>query len=143
MKVKIKKTIDNAKTPTYGTDGAACFDFYATEKASIAVKSTSELIDTGIAFEVPEGHVMLAFSRSGHGFKNGIRLCNSVGVIDSDYRDSVKVKLVNDSNIPFFIEPGDRILQAMIIPVDRVEFDLVEELSDTVRGTGGLGSTGK
>lgn len=86
---------------------------------------------------------MLAYSRSGHGFKNGIRLCNSVGVIDSDYRDSVKVRLVNDSYVPFSINPGDRILQAMIIPVPSIDLVEVEELSDTERGIGGLGSTGK
>lgn len=143
MRVKFTKTHHNAKIPTYGTSGAACFDFYATESASIPAMTTSELLDTGIAFEIPEGHVMLAFSRSGHGFKNGIRLCNSVGVIDSDYRDSVKVKLVNDSNMPFFIEPGDRILQAMIIPVPSVELIEVDTLGETARGTGGLGSTGR
>ncbi len=143
MKVKIKKTLDNARIPTYGTDGAACFDFYATSKSDVFALDTSELLDTGIAIEVPDGHVLLAFSRSGHGFKNGLRLCNSVGVIDSDYRDSIKVKLVNDSLKDYVIEEGERILQGMIIPVERVEFDLVEELSDTKRGTGGLGSTGR
>ena len=143
MQVNIKKTHVNATVPTYGTDGAACFDFYATEDAYVCKKSTSDLLDTGIAFEIPEGYVMLAFSRSGHGFKNGIRLCNSVGVIDSDYRDSVKVKLVNDSNFGYLINQGDRILQAMILPVEKVLFNLVDELSDTERGHGGLGSTGK
>ena len=143
MNVKIKKTLPNAKIPTYGTDGAACFDFYSTSDGYILPKTTSDLIDTGIAFEVPDNHVMLAFSRSGHGFKNGIRLCNCVGVIDSDYRDSVKVKLVNDQYDDYIYKEGERILQAMILPVERVSFDLVEELSDTARGTGGLGSTGK
>lgn len=143
MKVKFKKTLPNAKKPTYGTDGAACFDFYATSSAIVHPKTTSDLLDTGIAFEIQEGYVMLAYSRSGHGFKNGIRLCNSVGVIDSDYRDSVKVRLVNDSYVPFSINPGDRILQAMIIPVPSIDLVEVEELSDTERGIGGLGSTGK
>lgn len=143
MKVKIKKTLDNARIPTYGTDGAACFDFYATSEADVFALDTSELLDTGIAVEVPDGHVLLAFSRSGHGFKNGLRLCNSVGVIDSDYRDSIKVKLVNDSCKDYVIEEGERILQGMIIPVERITFDLVEELSETVRGIGGLGSTGR
>lgn len=143
MQVKFKKTHHAAKTPTYGTSGAACFDFYATERAIVHPKSKSDLLDTGIAFEIPEGYVMLAYSRSGHGFKNGIRLCNSVGVIDSDYRDSVKVRLVNDSYVPFEIAPGDRILQAMIIPVPTIELIEDDVLSDTERGLGGLGSTGK
>ena len=143
MKVKFKKTLHNAKNPTYGTDGAACFDFYATSSEIVHPKTTSDLLDTGIAFEIPEGYVMLAYSRSGHGFNNGIRLCNSVGVIDSDYRDSVKVRLVNDSYVPFSINPGDRILQAMIIPVPSIALVEVDELNDTARGIGGLGSTGK
>ena len=143
MKVKFKKTLHNAKKPTYGTDGAACFDFYATSSEIVHPKTTSDLLDTGIAFEIPEGYVMLAYSRSGHGFNNGIRLCNSVGVIDSDYRDSVKVRLVNDSYVPFSINPGDRILQAMIIPVPSIALVEVDELNDTARGVGGLGSTGK
>lgn len=143
MQVKFKKTHPNAKTPTYGTEGAACFDFYATSEAIVHPKTTSELLDTGVAFEIPEGYVMLAYSRSGHGFKNGIRLCNSVGVIDSDYRDSIKVRLVNDSPISFEILTGDRILQAMIVPVPRIELVESDELSKTERGLGGLGSTGK
>ena len=143
MKVKFKKTHHEAKMPTYGTNGAACFDFYATDNAIVHPKTTSDMLDTGIAFEIPDGYVMLAYSRSGHGFKNGIRLCNSVGVIDSDFRDSVKVRLVNDSYVPFSVQAGDRILQAMIIPVPSIALVEVEELSDTERGTGGLGSTGK
>ncbi len=143
MLVNFKKKTKEAKTPTYGTDGAACFDFYATESAVICARTTSDMLDTGIAMEVPEGHVLLAFSRSGNGFNNGIRLCNSVGVIDSDYRDSIKVKLVNDSYSQFIVEKGDRILQGMIIPVERVEFCEVDELSETARGPGGLGSSGR
>lgn len=139
--MKLQKLVPHAAVPTYGTPGAACFDLRATEEVSIAPRSAEE-IGTGLAFEVPEGHVMLVFSRSGHGFKNGLRLANSVGVIDSDYRGEVKVKLHNDSHNRQRIAQGDRIAQALVLPVARVSFDLVEELSETERGANGIGSTG-
>ena len=86
---------------------------------------------------------MLVYSRSGHGFKHGVRLANSVGVIDSDYRGEVSIGLRNDSPLRFDYKAGDRLAQAMILPVPMVELVEVEELSDTERGTGGFGSTGK
>lgn len=105
---------------------------------------------TGLAFDIPEGHVMLVFSRSGHGFKYDVRLANCVGVIDSDYRGEVMVKLTkdytlsdeDDHSVPFSVRPGDRIAQAMIIPVERISFAEVDEISSTSRGTGGFGSSG-
>ena len=91
--------------------------------------------------------VMLVFSRSGHGFNHAVRLANSVGVIDSDYRGEVKVKLAcddcPDDEPPLKINPGDRIAQAMVLPIPRVEFEEVTELSATARGQGGFGSTGR
>lgn len=154
MQVKIKKMHPAAQLPEYATSGAACFDLRAlvlTEHDSACVnlsRNCARLFRTGLAFEVPEGHVMLVFSRSGHGFKNGVRLANCVGVIDSDYRGEVMVKLHNDgeftpdsdNHMIFF--NGDRIAQAMIVPVQQVTFAEVEELSSTDRGAGGLGSTG-
>ena len=138
--LKVKKLHPDARLPVYGTDGAACFDLAALEGADIAAHS-SAVIRTALTFEIPEGHVMLIFSRSGHGFKNNIRLANCVGVIDADYRGEVMVKLTSDLS-PFRVEPGDRIAQAMVIPFPRVLFDEVEELSSTERGEGGFGSTG-
>lgn len=86
---------------------------------------------------------MMVYSRSGHGFKSDTRLANCVGVIDSDYRGELMVKLTYDGNeCGELIQPGDRIAQAMIIPVEQVQFELADELSDTERGTGGFGSTG-
>lgn len=85
---------------------------------------------------------MLIFSRSGHGFNYGARLANCVGVIDSDYRGEVKVKITCDESRGIVMERGARIAQAMIVPVPRVHFDEVAELSPTERGTGGFGSTG-
>jgi dUTP pyrophosphatase len=85
---------------------------------------------------------MLVFSRSGHGFNYLTRLANCVGVIDSDYRGTIAVKLVNDGGPPFTIKAGDRIAQGLIVPAPRIDFEVVSELEDTVRGEGGFGSTG-
>ena len=147
MKVKIKLLSPTAKVPTYGTGGAACFDLYADmpEGGVVYVTETCPvLFKTNIAVEVPEGHVMLVYSRSGHGFKHGARLANCVGVIDSDYRGEVGVKLTSDGSLheSLVVKHHDRIAQAMIVPVQQVEFEQVEDLSDTVRGAGGFGSTG-
>jgi dUTP pyrophosphatase len=99
-------------------------------------------LKTGLAFEIPEGYVMKVYSRSGHGFKNGIRLANGTGIIDSDYRGEVMVKMHNDGDTAVLITAGERIAQAMIEPIQQVSFEVVDELSDTARGSGGLGSTG-
>ena len=144
MNVKIKKVHPEAKVPVYGSAGAACFDLYAA--SIIGTESETDrtvLYGTGLQFEVPEGHVMMIYSRSGHGFKHGITLANSTGVIDADYRGEVMVKLTKrDTSIHGMPAVGERIAQAMIIPVEQVIFDEVDELSDTQRGSGGFGSTG-
>ncbi len=142
MKLKVKKLHPNALLPRYATDGAACFDLHTIESGEVAPCGGTFQFRTGLAFEVPVGHVMLIFSRSGHGFKNGISLVNCVGVIDSDYRGEVQVKLRNNSPLRFGFEPGDRIAQAMILPVPVVELELAEDLTETQRGEGGFGSTG-
>lgn len=144
MQVKVKKLHTDAIMPKYATDGSACFDLHATEEAFVDdIAHTSEIIPTGLAFEVPACYVMLIFSRSGHGFKNDVRLANCVGVIDSDYRGEVKVKLTADPNGSLTVKKGDRIAQAMVIPIPSVGLVEVEELTDTERGAGGFGSTGK
>lgn len=139
MKVKIKRVNKNAIIPTYATDGSGAFDFYSTESFSVGLNS--RIVGTGWEMEVPEGHVLLLFSRSGHGFNQGIRLANCVGVIDSDYRGEIKVKLVSDEHFKQF-EKGDRIAQGLIIPIEQVTFMEADELSSTDRGKGGFGSTG-
>lgn len=143
MQVKIQKIHPDAKVPTYGTDGAAAFDLYSIQGGSVFMNNGAKTFDTGLQFEIPEGHVMLVFSRSGHGFKNGIRLANCVGVIDSDYRGEVRVKLTNDGPVTYHVSEGDRIAQGMVLPVEQVEFVVVDELSSTERGVGGYGSTGR
>lgn len=153
MQVKVKKMFDDVQLPEYATPGSACFDIkaYAAIHEDLKEQATAQLLNrkavvfnTGLQFEIPDNHVMLVFSRSGHGFKNDIRLSNCVGVIDSDYRGELKVKLASDSNdatTPF--KHGDRIAQGMIIPYEQVQFVVTDELSSTERGEGGLGSTGK
>lgn len=141
MKLKIQPLHPDAQPPRYATHGAACFDLVAIDGAEIPPMFAATL-RTGLAFEIPEGYEMVILSRSGHGFKHGIRLSNSVGCIDSDYRGEVMVRLHNDGDRPFVVEPGDRIAQAKIVPVQRIEFEVVAELSATARGEGGFGSTG-
>ena len=148
MEIKIKKLTAFAMTPTYGTPGSACFDLYASHPAYIE-SGTHKKVGTGLAFEIPEGHVMLVFPRSGLAAKHYINLSNCTGVIDSDYRGEVSVLLKNnwvdsyDYSRPFEIAYSDRIAQAMVIPVEQVEFVEVSELSQTSRGDGGFGSTGE
>lgn len=137
----VKLLNDSAKMPTYGSEGAACFDLYASDSLGIN-PGRSKVVPTGVAFEIPADHVMLVFSRSGHGYKHGVRLANCVGVIDSDYRGEVVAKLHNDGADGFSVNIGDRVAQAMLLPVSRFELVQVDELSETDRGAGGFGSTG-
>jgi dUTP pyrophosphatase len=148
--LKVKKLHLDAIVPVHQTAGAACFDLHSVLEDDVHLNhgltvnpGTSEVIRTGLAFEVPAGYVMLIYSRSGHGFKNGVRLSNSVGVIDSDYRGEIKVALHNDSRAKFKVANGDRIAQAMLMPVPRLNIVETEQLSETERGAGGFGSTGR
>ena len=140
--IKIKKLHPSAQKPHYATDGAGCFDLYGVAEAEIPPMFAAT-VSTGLAFEIPEGHAMLIFSRSGHGFKHGVRLSNAVGVIDADFRGTVAVRLHNDGGTPFVIEAGERIAQGLIVKADRHSFEWVDALSDTERGEGGFGSTGR
>jgi len=153
-KLKLKLKHKDVQLPTYATSGAGCFDIraytsdkfetYASEGWSNVIgMNESVTFGTGLFFEVPKGKVLLVFSRSGHGFNSNIRLANCVGVIDSDYRGELKVKLTNDDPDRYFeVDKGDRIAQAMLVDSNQVQFEIVEELSLTERDTGGLGSTG-
>lgn len=151
MKVKIKKLHPDAIIPKYATDGSGCFDIHAIQmERSISwirclYRGDSEIFGTGLAFEIPEDHVLLIYGRSGQAFKHGTRLANCVAVIDSDYRGEVMIKLTREygsATDPLVVRNGDRIAQGMIVPIPRIEFEEVQELSETVRGDGGLGSTG-
>ncbi len=147
VKLKVKRLHPDAVVPGYATTGAACFDLHALmREASPSVEVRHQepnVFRTGLAFEVPKGYVMLIYSRSGHGFKSDVRLSNCVGVIDSDYRGEVMVKLTADTTaVGLSVKHGDRIAQAIVIPFPKVSFEEVDGLDDTERGSGGFGSTG-
>lgn len=143
MQIKVCKLDPDAVIPTYGTDGSACFDITAIDVEHDAIRA-SAMCKTGLSFEIPEGHAMFVFSRSGQGFKKDIRLANCVGVIDSDYRGELMVKLAYDGwrGGNSLAHEGDRVAQAVILPVPKVAFEEVSQLVNTLRGNGGLGSTG-
>ena len=146
MKLKIKRLHPDAVMPKYATDGAACFDLHAVDCGNQhpVYSGMGHTFRTGLSFEIAPGHVMLIYSRSGHGFKNDTRLANAVAVIDADYRGEVMVRLTRDGGSSYVlrVNHGDRIAQAMIMELPYVHFEEVEELSETARGTGGFGSTG-
>ncbi len=151
MNLNIKKLHPNAKMPTYGTDGAAAFDLYACTvdgyklTGSAVYPGKPVTVGTGLAFDIPEGWCLMVYSRSGMGFNQGIRLANGTGLIDADYKGELMIKLVcdNDYVIPHRIDPGSRVAQAKLEPVERCTFTEVDTLPDTERGTRGLGSTGR
>lgn len=131
--------------PFYATPGAAAMDLCACTDAPVDVPPRALVaIPTGIAIGLPGSeYVALVFARSGLGIKHGISLANGVGVIDSDYRGEIKVGLTNLSDTPYTIHPGDRIAQLAVMPVQRANICPVDDLDDTQRGEGGLGSTGR
>lgn len=146
-KVKIKLLTETAKLPMYATKGAACFDIYADRIIkSIRHISGNDVYQysTGLSFELPKGKALMIYSRSGDGIKRHITLSNSTGIIDSDYRGELIVQLESSiSNICDFPKTGERICQAMIIDAPQYAFDVVDALSETGRGAGGFGSTGR
>ena len=142
MRIRIKKLSENAVLPKYGSESAAGADLSALAGAEIAPGETA-LIRTGLALEIPEGYAGLIYARSGLASKRGLAPANKVGVIDADYRGEILVALHNHSSLPASIAAGERIAQLVVTPFLRVEFEESEELSDTERGAGGFGSTGK
>ena len=141
MKVNVKKLSENAKLPAYGSEYAAGADLYAAEPVCIAPGETA-FVHTGIAVELPAGTVGLVYARSGLACKQDRAPANKVGVIDCDYRGEVMVALHNHGRETRSVERGDRIAQLVIAPYYTAAFTEAEELSETVRGAGGFGSTG-
>lgn len=131
--------------PRYATPGAAAMDLCACVDGPLTVPAGGRcVVPTGIAIALPDSsHVALLFARSGLGIKKGICLANGVGVIDSDYRGEIRVGLANLSGEDYTVMPGDRIAQLMIAPVVCPTPLFVDELDETERGAGGLGSTGR
>ena len=142
--MKFMKLRPGAITPTYGSADAAGADLYAClEKPMTILPGQTGKIPTGIAMEIPAGLVGLVYARSGLACKRGVAPANKVGVIDSDYRGEIMVALHNHGKEPQVVEPGERIAQIVFTPFLSAEFTVVDELSDTVRGVGGFGSTGR
>ena len=149
MNLKIKAVSPKIGTdipfPFYASAGAAGMDLCACmdEPVTIAPRQIVSL-PTGIAIALPSADdVALVFARSGLGIKHGVALANGVGVIDSDYRGEIRVGLVNQSDVPYTIQPGDRVAQLAVMPVVQAQLERVETLDETERGAGGFGSTGK
>ena len=143
IKVNIKKTMTDAILPTYGSEYAAGADLYScSEKTEIAAGETV-LMHTGVAVELPVGYVGLVYARSGLASKRGLAPANKVGVIDCDYRGEIMVALHNHGSTAQVVEKGERIAQLVISPYFTAEFNEVDELTETVRGEGGFGSTGR
>ena len=143
MQVKIKILDENATPMTYGTEYSAGADLYNLKGANVTIEPhKTVLIHTGIAMEIPEGYVGLIFARSGLATKRGLAPANKVGVIDADYRGEIMVSIHNHSDSPATVEGGERVAQIAIVPFLKADFVVADELSDTVRGAGGFGSTG-
>ena len=143
MKVRIKKLTDTAKLPAYGSAYAAGADLYSDEGAFTVAPGETHLVHTGLSIEIPEGYGGFIYARSGLATKRGLAPANKVGVIDADYRGEIMVSLHNHSDKPQTVEAGERVAQLVIAPFLKAEFEEADELSDTVRGEGGFGSTGR
>ena len=146
LSVKVKRLTANAVLPEKKSEGAACFDIVANETVAIRNLNADDKatrVHTGLAFEIPEGYHMKVFLRSSTGDKTKLRLANQTGIIDSDYRGELMLLIENLGRERVFIAEGQRIAQGMIEKNEEVFFEEVKELSETERGAGGFGSTGK
>lgn len=144
VKVRFKRVSELARIPTRGSEKAAGYDLYAAleEPVTIAPHETVQ-IDTGLQFEIPDGYFAAIYARSGIATKQGLRPANCTGVCDSDYRGNYIVALHNDSEQARTVMPGERIAQMVVIPYLSVSFEESSSLSETERGSGGFGSTGR
>lgn len=144
MKVNVKRLDSRAKLPAFSSFAAAGADLFAILDADLLIApGETVLVHTGLAMEIPEGFVGLIYARSGLASKRGLAPANKVGVIDADYRGEIMVALHNHSLAAQTIANGERIAQMVISQVPVIEYDEVTELSDTIRGDGGFGSTGR
>ena len=143
VQINYKKLNEYAHEPTRGSEYAAGYDLYAALESPMTIPPHLTLtVPTGLCFELPQNTFAAIFARSGLATKQGLRPANCVGVCDSDYRGEYIVALHNDGNIIRTINPGDRIAQMILLPYIPMTFNGVDELTDTVRGDGGFGSTG-
>lgn len=146
MRLEFKQLHPEALLPAYQTPGAAAIDLHAVIPDGVPFvhlfPESAATIRTGLAVQVPEGWVLKIYSRSGHGFKYGVRLSNCVAVIDPDYRGELLVSLRCDGEDRLTVRHGERIAQAMLVPAPRLQPVFVDELPLTARGEAGIGSTG-
>ena len=144
MKVLVKKLDPEVKLHSYKTKGASGMDLIAFIKDPINIKpQTSKLISTGLSVAFSENYEIQIRPRSGLAAKNNISVLNTPGTIDSDYRGELKIIIYNHGNEDFVIKNGDRIAQMVLVPIVKIEFEETNDLSETIRGEGGFGSTGK
>ena len=144
IKVLIKKLNSKVQLPKYKTDGSSGMDLMAFLESPINLKpQESELIPTGISIAIPEDTEVQIRPRSGLAAKSNISVLNTPGTIDSDYRGEIKIILFNHGKEDFVINNNDRIAQMILMPIVKAEFEEVENLPKTLRGSGGFGSTGK
>jgi dUTP pyrophosphatase len=142
INLKVKRLDPQALIPRYETNGAAGLDLSALEEVTIAVGRWLR-VRTGLSLEIPPGYEGQVRPRSGLAVRHGVTVLNAPGTIDSDYRGELQVALINFGSDPYRIEPGERIAQLVIAPVTRVEVVETDDLSQTDRGSGGFGSTGR
>ena len=144
IKVLIKKLNSKVQLPKYKTDGSSGMDLMAFLESPVNLKpQESELIPTGISIAIPEDTEVQIRPRSGLAAKSNISVLNTPGTIDSDYRGEIKIILFNHGKEDFVINNNDRIAQMILMPIIKAEFEEVENLPKTLRGSGGFGSTGK
>lgn len=145
MKVKIKKLHVDAQVPKYQTELASGFDLHSVEEVKL-VPGETKTIKTGLSFEIPPGYEMQVRPRSGYSLKTKVRIANTPGTVDADFRGEVCIivdNLVTKFPSDHIIMKGERIAQGVIQKVEQAEFEVVEELTETARGSSGYGSTGK
>ncbi len=140
VKIKVKKLSEDARLPEYAHAGDAGMDLFSNENCEV-LPGERKLIGTGLSIELPKDYVSLFWDKSGVAYKNGIKVM--AGVIEYTYRGEYKVLLYNTSKEIYKVEKGQKIAQLLIQPIATAEVEEVEDLSETVRGDGGFGSTGK
>ena len=144
IKVLIKKLSHKAQIPIYKTEGSSGMDLMALTEDKIVIKpNKSALVTTGLSVAIPDDTEIQIRPRSGLAAKSSISVLNTPGTIDSDYRGELKVILFNHGDKEFIINNGDRIAQMVLVPILKVQFEEVQDLPETIRGSGGFGSTGK
>jgi dUTP pyrophosphatase len=142
--VRIMRVRKDAQLPKYMSDGAAGLDLAASIDSDVTIAPRARaLVGSGVAIALPRGYEAQVRPRSGLALKHGVTVLNAPGTVDEDYRGEIKVLLVNHGEEPFVVKPGERIAQLVIAKVERVSFEEVASLDETVRGAGGYGHTGR